>query len=325
MFFWIGFLVFVFLVLALDLGLFNKKAHVVSAREAFRMTGFFVGLSLAFSVFIYFAYDRGWIGDGSLSGQEAFLQYLTGYLVEQSLSMDNVFVIALVFGYFKVPSYLQHRVLFWGILGAIVFRGLMIGVGAILIKEFEEVLYFFGVILLYSSYKMLRSDTEAIHPENNLAIKLLRKFFPITQQFHQDHFFVKIDNKQFATPLFVTLLVIETTDIVFAIDSIPAIFGITTDPFIVFTSNIFAILGLRSLYFVLAALIDKFHYLKYSLVGILAFVGLKMLTVKLLHLPEWLSLLVIVVFLGVGVALSLWIKPENEVEKIVESKEEIQS
>ncbi|NJL76575.1 MAG: TerC family protein [Saprospiraceae bacterium] len=325
MFFWIGFIVFVFVVLALDLGIFNKKAHVVSAKEAFRMTGFFVVLSLAFSVFIYFAYSRGWMGNGSLSGQEAVLQYLTGYLVEQSLSMDNVFVIALVFGYFKVPSHLQHRVLFWGILGAIVFRGLMIGLGAILIKQFEEILYFFGLILLYSSYKMLRSDQEAIHPENNPAIKLLRRFFPITQQFHQDHFFVRIDNKQFATPLFVTLLVIETTDIVFAIDSIPAIFGITTDPFIVFTSNIFAILGLRSLYFVLAALIDKFHYLKYSLVGILAFVGLKMLTVKLFHLPEWLSLVVIVIFLGVGIALSLWIKPKHEVEQVVGTKEKIQS
>jgi len=317
MLFWVGFLVFVAILLALDLGVFNKEAHSVSAKEALRMTTVFVVLSLAFSVFIYFAYDRGWMGDGSLTGKEAFFQYITGYLVEQSLSMDNVFVIALVFGYFSVPSHLQHRVLFWGILGAIVFRGLMIGVGAILIREFEEILYLFGVILLYSSYKMLRSGHESIEPENNPAIKLLRKIFPITKNFYGEQFFVRLDHKLSATPLFVTLIVIETTDIVFAVDSIPAIFGITREPFIVFTSNIFAILGLRSLYFVLAALIDQFKYLKYSLVAILAFVGIKMLVGKIVHLPEWLSLTVIVVFLAVGILSSLWIKPKNHTTETV--------
>jgi tellurite resistance protein TerC len=267
-----------------------------------------VSLSLLFSVFIYFAYTNNWLPQGShaLTGKEAVITYLTGYLVEQSLSIDNIFVIAIIFSYFNIPQANQHRVLFWGILGAIIFRGLMIGIGAVLMESFTWIVYIFGIILLYAAYKMLKSGThESIHPENNPTIKLVKRFFPVTTKFHGDHFFIKEGKLWVATPLFIALMVVETTDIMFAFDSIPAIFAITTDPFIVFTSNIFAILGLRSLYFVLAAFIDKFEYLKYSLVAILAFVGIKMLVSHQIHLLDWLSLAFIVFALTVGVVLSM--------------------
>jgi tellurite resistance protein TerC len=274
-------------------------------------------LSLLFSVFIYFAYTNNWLPQGShaLTGKEAVITYLTGYLVEQSLSIDNIFVIAIIFSYFNIPQANQHRVLFWGILGAIIFRGLMIGVGAVLMESFTWIVYIFGIILLYAAYKMLKSGThESIHPENNPTIKLVKRFFPVTTKFHGDHFFIKEGKLWVATPLFIALMVVETTDIMFAFDSIPAIFAITTDPFIVFTSNIFAILGLRSLYFVLAAFIDKFEYLKYSLVAILAFVGIKMLVSHQIHLPDWLSLAFILFALTVGVVLSMLKENKTKME-----------
>jgi tellurite resistance protein TerC len=250
-----------------------------------------------------------------LTGKEAVITYLTGYLVEQSLSIDNIFVIAIIFSYFNIPQANQHRVLFWGILGAIIFRGLMIGVGAVLMESFTWIVYIFGIILLYAAYKMLKSGThESIHPENNPTIKLVKRFFPVTTKFHGDHFFIKEGKLWVATPLFIALMVVETTDVMFAFDSIPAIFAITTDPFIVFTSNIFAILGLRSLYFVLAAFIDKFEYLKYSLVAILAFVGIKMLVSHQIHLPDWLSLAFIVFALTVGVVLSMLKENKTKME-----------
>lgn len=319
---WIGFLILIFILLALDLGVFNKNPHAITAREALGWTGIWVALSLLFSVFIYFAYENGWsANEGGLSGRDAVLKYITGFLVEKSLSMDNVFVIAMVFAYFKVPKQYQHRVLFWGIIGALVFRGLMIAIGVVLIKQFAWITYIFGAFLLYSAYKMLVSK-EGVHPQKNPMIKWSRKFFPVTKGFEEEHFFVRRRHLWAATPLFIALIVVETTDIMFAFDSIPAIFAITTDPFLVFTSNIFAILGLRSLYFVLAAIIDKFRFLQYALVFILGYVGVKMLLVHHVQIPEWLSLAVIAVSLTTGVVASLAIRPPLEADPVEEAREE---
>ena len=228
--------------------------------------------------------------------------------------MDNVFVIALIFTYFKIAPQHQHRVLFWGILGAVIFRGLMIAVGATLLQRFEWITYVFGGILLYSAYKMWRSGGGEVDPENSGIVRALRKVYPVSSEHHDDHFFVVRDGVRMATPAFVALLVVETTDVVFAFDSIPAIFAITRDPFLVFTSNIFAILGLRSLYFVLASMMDRFHLLKYALVVVLAFVAVKILLIHYVHIPAWASLGVIVVVLGVGVILSLRRNPTTTAE-----------
>jgi len=282
-------------------------------------TFLWIFLSLLFSIFIFYAYNNNWLPNtDGLTGSKAVLKYLTGYLVEKSLSMDNIFVIAMIFAYFKVPRQYQHRVLFWGILGALIFRGLMIGLGVVLIKKFAWLTYVFGVFLLYSAYKMWTTD-EGIHPNKNPVIKWVKRFFPVTKQFEGEHFFVRRKHILAATPLFVALLVVETTDIMFAFDSIPAIFAITTDPFLVFTSNIFAILGLRSLYFVLASIIDKFRYLQHSLVFILAYVGVKMLLVHHVEIPEWLSLSVITLSLAAGIMASIW-KKRREVPLIREAE-----
>ena len=315
---WAGFIVLILILLAIDLGLLNREAHAISTREALRWTALWVSLSLLFGIVVYFAYEKGWVANG-LSGDKALLKYLTGYLVELSLSMDNIFVIAIIFSYFNIPAKYQHRVLFWGILGAVFFRGLMIGIGVVLIHKFDWIIYVFAVFLLYSAFKMLRSG-ESVHPSRNPVMRWVRRFFPVTKDFEGEHFFVRKRHILAATPLFVALMVIETTDIMFAFDSIPAIFAITTDPFIVFSSNIFAILGLRSMYFVLASMLEKFYYLKFSLVGILFFVGLKMMLHQVVELPEWLSLVVIVVFLGSGIAVSLYQK--KRVEKEVVNQEE---
>lgn len=308
MWIWIGFLVLIVFLLALDLGVLNRKSHEISTKEALRWTTLWVSLSLLFSVFIYFAYENNWPVEAgeAYSGRKAVLTYITGYLVEQSLSVDNIFVIAVIFAYFKIPLQYQHRVLFWGILGAIIFRGLMIGVGVVLMHNISWITYVFGVILLYAAYKMLVSgDHDSVEVEHNPTLRLIKRFFPVTRSFHGEHFFIKRRKVWAATPLFVALMVVETTDVMFAFDSIPAIFAITTDPFLVFTSNIFAILGLRSLYFVLAAFLDRFHYLKYSLVAILAFVGVKMLVVHQVDLPEWLSLAFIATALLAGIIPSI--------------------
>ncbi len=309
MWLWIGFILLIGLLLALDLGVLNKKSHIISTREALKWTSLWVTLSLLFSVFIYYAYTHGWV-KSELTGGQAVVTYLTGYLVEQSLSLDNIFVIALIFAYFQVPDSFQHRVLFWGILGAVIFRGIMIGFGIALIHRFEWMMYVFGLLLLYSAYKMLTAG-ESVHPANNTIIRLLKRFFPITKNYEGEQFFVRRRNfakrktVPAATPLFVALIMVETTDIMFAFDSIPAIFAITTDPFIVFTSNIFAILGLRSLYFVLSSMLNRFEYLKYSLVLILFFVAFKMLAHKWVNLPDLLSLGVIFISLLAGVIISL--------------------
>lgn len=317
---WIGFILFIGILLALDLGVFNRESHVISTREALGWTSIWVSVSLLFSIFIYFAYRDGWFGLGMemghpLAPQDAVLKYLTGYLVEQSLSVDNIFVIAIIFSYFQIPRQYQHRVLFWGIVGAIVFRGVMIGAGVYLIQRFDFITYVFGAILLYSAYKMLGSGHENVDPNKNPVVNFFKRFFPVVRTFEGEHFFVRKMGRTFVTPLFVALLVVETTDIMFAFDSIPAIFAITTDPFLVFSSNIFAILGLRSLYFVLVSVLNRFKYLQYSLVLILAFVGIKMLLIHHIHLPEWLSFAVILGFLGGGVGFSLFKEKKDAMNK----------
>lgn len=324
---WIAFIILILILLALDLGVFNRTAHAVSTKEALGWTILWVVVSLLFGIVVYFAYEQGW-QESTMGGKQAFLKYLTGYLVEKSLSLDNIFVIAMIFSYFNIPQRYQHRVLFWGILGALIFRGLMIGIGVVLIHQFSWITYVFGILLLYSAYKMLQTG-ESVHLAHNPVIKWIKRIFPVTKDFHGERFFVKRRHITAATPLFVALLVIETTDIMFAVDSIPAIFAITTDPFIVFTSNIFAILGLRAMYFVLASMLNKFYYLKYSLVGILFFVAVKMLLQHTVELPEWLSLSVIVTFLSGGIAFSLLRTDKSSEDprppkEVLEEKQEIE-
>lgn len=303
---WIIFGILIILLLALDLGVLNKTAHTPTTKEALLWTTGWVSLALLFSIVIYFAYREAWVNNiDQLTPGQAVVKYLTGYIVEQSLSMDNVFVIAMIFNYFSIPTKYQHRVLFYGILGAVILRGLMIVIGTALIHRFFWIIYVFGVLLLYSAWKMYRSGDKPIELENNTTIKLVRRFFPVTYHMDGENFFIRRMNIKAATPMFVALIVIETTDVMFAVDSIPAIFAITTDPFIVFTSNIFAILGLRSLYFVLASAMDKFRYLKPALIFILFFVGVKMLLSHHIDFPEWLSLAVVASALGLGITVSL--------------------
>lgn len=322
---WLGFVVFVCLLLALDLYVLNREPHQITLKESIRWTFFWVALSLAFGGFVYWAYETHFQGIGlhvgePHSGKEAMIKYFTGYLIEWSLSLDNVFVIAVIFKYFAVPARYQHRVLFWGILGAIVFRGLFIGAGVWLIHKFQFMVYIFGVILLWSAWKMWQSDEESVEPEHNPVIRLIRRWLPVTRSLHGEKFFIKKGRVLAATPLFVALMVIETTDVMFAFDSVPAIFAITTDPFLVFSSNIFAILGLRSLYFVLAAFMDKLAYLKQSLVIVLGWVGVKMLISHHVDLPDWISLAIVVGVLGAGVSLSL-LRRKNEKPEMPEAEE----
>jgi tellurite resistance protein TerC len=284
---WSGVLLFVAIILALDLGVFNRTPHAPSLREALTFTAGTVALALIFTVFVYFAYDGHWLGLGSAvdavdrqvnGGRVAAVKFLTGYVVEMSLSMDNVFVIALIFEHLKVPLVYQHRVLFWGILGALAMRGTMIGVGAQLIARYHWVLYIFGAFLVVTAVQMLwRKHAQEEANVESAVVRLLRRHFPVADRFHEQHFIVELNGRKFLTPLAVALVLVETTDLIFAVDSIPAIFAITADPFLVFTSNVFAILCLRSLYFGLAGLIQKFRYLKVSLALVLGLVGVKML------------------------------------------------
>ena len=311
--FWIAFLILVAGMLALDLGVFNKKDHEIGVGEALRWTGIWIGVSLLFNLALYFLYCKGYIPNTELSGGEAALEFLTGYIIEKSLSMDNIFVMAAIFGYFKIPKIYQHRVLFWGILGAIIFRGVFVIGGAALLHHFEWIMYVFGALLIFSALKMLFSkEDEEQDLSQNTVVKLAKKFFPITTKIEGHAFFLKENGKRYITPLLLSLLVIETTDIFFAVDSIPAIFAVTRDPFIVFTSNIMAILGLRSLYFALAAMLGKFHLLKYALVFILGFVGVKMLIMEVYKIPTWISLSVIVFALGLGIAASFMFPAKEE-------------
>jgi tellurite resistance protein TerC len=342
---WIAFIAFVLLMLALDLSVFHRKAHVVSVKEALAWSTVWVAMGLSFSVFVYFAYNNQWFGLGTVAdavdglandGATATEKYLTGYVVEKSLSVDNIFVIAMIFGFFAVPPIYQHRVLFWGILGALLLRGAMIGLGAKLIAEFHWVLYLFAAFLILTAIKMLFLKTDETDPNRNIVVRLTRRLFPVTARFHGEHFMVRAGapasyesevpgapaapdeivekarpGTLLITPLALALVMVETTDLIFAVDSIPAIFAITSDPFLVFTSNVFAILGLRSLYFALAGMVQKFRYLKIALALVLMVVGVKML------LAEWLKLalgkhfnlyllMVVLVILAAGVAGSLF-------------------
>lgn len=288
---WGLFLAFVLTVLAVDLFVLNKEAHTVSVKEAFGFTGVLAVLALGFSGLVYVAYDHHWLGLGLAvdavdrqvnDGRLAAVKFLTGYLIELSLSTDNVFVIALIFQHLKIPPMYQHRTLFWGVLGALVMRGALIIVGAQLVARYHWLLYLFGAFLVYTAIKLLFQKESSAGPDETGMVKLIRRFFPVTATLQEDHFTVRMDGRLFLTPLAVALILVETTDLVFALDSIPAIFAITADPFLVFTSNVFAILGLRSLYFALAGAMDKFRLLKVSLAIILAVVGLKMLLADVL-------------------------------------------
>ncbi|SDE30505.1 tellurite resistance protein TerC [Pricia antarctica] len=315
MFVWIGFIAVVIVFLALDLGVFNKNDHVIKSKEAGIWTALWVTVALAFSGVIYWLFSEGLIENPTgITPNTAVLKYVTGYLIELSLSIDNVFVIAVIFSSFQIPPLYQHRVLFWGILGAIIFRGLMILFGVALINKFEWIIYVFGVFLLITAFRMLKSDDHESDPKNSWLFKQLKKIIPITTERHGHDFFIKRMGVIAATPLFVALIVIELTDVLFALDSIPAILAITADPFIVFSSNILAILGLRSMYFLISRMLQKFRYINYSLVVILAFVGLKMLFSHQIELPEWVSLTVIAVSLTAGIVSSMLISDKNDEE-----------
>ncbi len=304
---WIIFIASILLFLALDLGVFNKNPHVISSKEAGVWTAIWVTLSFLFSGVVYWLYQNAYISNPEqYTPTIASMKFITGYLIELSLSVDNIFVIAVVFSSFRIPQKYQHRVLFWGILGAIVFRGLMIFFGVILINKFSWMTYVFGVFLLFTAGKMLfKKDEEQFNPKKSFIYRNLRKVMPITMHMEKEHFFIKIKHITAATPLFVALVVIELMDVLFALDSVPAILAITPDPFLVFSSNIFAILGLRSMYFFLAHMLNKFAHLEYSLIAILTFVGIKMLLVHHFKFPEWVSLGFIALALGAGIVASL--------------------
>lgn len=315
MWIWIGFIAVVIIFLALDLGVFHKNDHVIKSKEAGIWTAIWVSVALGFSGVIYWLFSAGLVDNPTgLTPSNAVLKYITGYLIELSLSIDNVFVIAVIFSSFKIPALYQHRVLFWGILGAIVFRGLMILFGVALINKFEWIIYVFGVFLLFTAFRMLKADDHASDPKKSWLFRQLKKIMPITTERHGHDFFIRRMGVTAATPLFVALIVIELTDVLFALDSIPAILAITSDPFIVFSSNILAILGLRSMYFLISRMLQKFRYINYSLVVILAFVGLKMLFSHQIELPEWVSLTVIAVSLIAGIVASLVISDKNDLE-----------
>lgn len=304
---WIIFLAAILIFLALDLGVFNKTPHIISSKEAGIWTAVWVTLSFGFSGIVNWLYSNEYIANPTaIKPSEATIKYITGYLIELSLSIDNIFIIAVIFASFKISQKYQHRVLFWGILGAIVFRGLMIYFGVILINKFSWMTYIFGAFLLFTAFKMLlKKDEEEFDPKKSLVYRMIGKVIPITTHTEKEHFFTKIDNVTHATPLFVALLVIEVMDMLFALDSVPAILAITSDPFLVFSSNIFAILGLRSMYFFLANMLEKFSCLEYSLIAILSFVGIKMLIVDYFHFPEWVSLGFIALSLIVGILVSI--------------------
>src|SRR3989338_420551 len=295
---WLGFNIFVLAMLALDLGGFHRKVHEIRVKEALIWSGVWIALALAFNVVIYFS-----------RGQEIALQFLTGYVIEKTLSIDNIFVFLLIFSCFRVPPIHQHTILFWVILGALVMRAIFIALGITLIEKFHWMIYVFGMILIVTGIRIAMEKDKEIHPENNPLLKLLRRFMPMTETYEGAKFFVRRSGKLIATPLFVTLIIVETTDVIFAVDSIPAILAISSDPFIVYTSNVFAILGLRSLYFAVSGVMQYFHHLHYGLAAILVFVGLKMIVTDIYHIPIVASLMFIVTAIAISVGASiLWPK-----------------
>lgn len=295
---WLGFTAFVLAMLALDLGVFHRKAHEVRFREAVTWSLVWIALSLAFNVLVYV-----WFGS------ERALEFLTGYLIEKALSVDNIFVFLVIFSYFAVPKAYQHLVLFWGILGALVMRAVFIVLGAALLQKFHWVIYVFGGLLVLTGIKLLRQRGAEVHPERNPIYRLFKRVVPAVGEYHSGRFTVVRAGRRYATPLLLVLVAVETTDLVFALDSIPAIFAVTRDPFIVYTSNIFAILGLRALYFLLAGVMDRFRYLNVGLALVLAFVGSKMLLVDLYKIPIAVSLAVVALLLGGSVVASLLRRP----------------
>jgi tellurite resistance protein TerC len=299
--FWVGFIAFVLAMLALDLGVFHRKAHEVKPREAGIWVAVWVTLALCFAAGV-------WV----LQSKEDALTFLTGYVIEQSLSVDNLFVMVVIFNYFRVPATALHRVLFYGILGALVMRGIFIGIGAFLLERFEWILYVFGAMLLITGVRMMFKHDEEFDGENNTVVKLVRRRVPMTLEYAGAKFFTQVNGQRVATPLFLVLILIEFTDLIFAVDSIPAIFGITKDPFIVFTSNIFAILGLRSMFFLLAAVVERFYLLKYGLAIILSFIGVKMLGEPWFHVDILVSLGVVLGLLALSIIGSMiWQRPEE--------------
>lgn len=298
---WSAFNLFVLAMLALDLGVFHRKSHTVGVKEALIWTGVWITLAMLFNLFIYYYFDK-----------EKAIEFFTGYLIEKSLSIDNIFVIIMIFSYFNVPTSYQHKVLFWGILGALVMRVIFILTGIELIHKFHWLIYIFGGFLVITGIKMLTSGDTKLEPEKNPLAKLARKIFPFTETFEGDKFFVRRGSKLWATPLFMVVILIEATDLIFAVDSIPAILAISDDSFIVYTSNVFAILGLRSLYFALAGVEKYFQYLKYGLSTILIFVGIKMSITDIYKIPVDLSLIVIVFVLAIAMLASVIFKKQPE-------------
>ncbi len=309
---WGTFLGFVFAMLALDLGVFHRSAHRVEMKEALTWSAVWIGMALLFNLGIFFFWDQIQ-PQSAYSNKDAGFAFLAGYLVEKALSVDNIFVFALIFSYFSVPDKYQHRVLFWGIIGALLCRAIFIAAGATLLENFFWTMILFGLFLILTGVKMVVAKDKKFEPEKNPLVRGFRKLMPVTPDYVGQKFFTRIDGKLWATPLFVVLLVVEITDVIFAVDSIPAIFAITSDPFIVFTSNVFAILGLRALFFALAGLMQMFHYLSYGLAGILVFVGAKMLYgyAEKVVVPDWpkfpvaVSLLVIVLILAASIVASV--------------------
>lgn len=303
-YFWIGFHVFIFLMLALDLGVFNKRDHKVPVKEALFYSGIWITLALLFDVFVYFEF-----------GKTKALEFITGYVIEYSLSVDNIFVFILIFTYFAVPSVYQHKVLFWGIIGALVMRGIFIFTGVALINRFHWIILIFGGFLVFTGIKMLFQKEQEVHPEKNPVVRFFRKFLPVTNETHGSKLFIRQNNRTFATPLFLVLLVIESSDLIFAVDSIPAILAVSKDTFIVYTSNIFAILGLRSLYFAVSGIMGYFRYLKVGLAFILTYVGLKMLASFIhIEIPILLSLSIIIGILLLSILASIVIKDKKKVQ-----------
>lgn len=318
---WAAFVAFVLLMIVIDLGLLHKKNEVVSPKRALQWTAFCITLALLFNVFVYYLYTNQWGGFGmasGLSGKDAALQFFTAWVVEQSLSLDNVFVIALIFSYFKIPREYQHRVLLWGIVGALLMRGVMIALGATLIASFTWIHYVFGAMLIYAAVKILMVKEDSLQPEQNLLFRIATRLYPVHRELDGEKFFTVVNGQRAITPLFLVLLVIESTDLLFAVDSIPAVFAITEDPFLVFTSNIFAILNLRSLYFGLSALMDKFSYLKYGLVFILIFVGIKMIVAHHYPIPTEVTFVVIIGSLGTAIGASMMAARKHKEAALVE-------
>lgn len=303
---WVLFILFIVVMLAVDLGVFNRKDHEVKVKEALVWSGVWVGLALAFNAIVYF-----W------RGPEVAVQFFTGYVIEKSLSIDNIFVFLQVFAYFSVPAIYQHKILFWGVLGAIVMRAIFIVAGVALITMFHWIIYVFGAFLIFTGIKMVLAKNKEMHPEKNPLIRLLRRFMPISNDYEGGKFMIRRNGIIMATPLMVVLLVIETTDVIFAVDSIPAILAITTDPFIVFSSNLFAIMGLRSLFFALAGVVKKFYYIHYGLAAILVLVGVKMLVSDFYKLPSSAALAAVAVILSLSMLSSvLWPRQSQEAERI---------